>query len=277
MDLPTELPPRTDTEWPARPQPPRRPGILSGIGMVVLYFVMQLAVGFVVAIVLAIGYAIYLGTQGRMLAAGAITAELRSPNGRVVLTVVSLMVVAALMLWIIRRRWPAQWSVAMPPGFGFVAPENRWFFLWAILVAVAGALGGAFLTQALAHGHAIHQDVTVLGREAPLALHVALSIVVVCVAPVVEEALFRGVLLSGLLRHMSAAWAVLVSAIIFGGVHYPDFAFVWYPLPALVLLGVLLAWIRLHSRSLWPAITLHATNNLIAVIITWTAIGHTHG
>lgn len=245
--------------------------------MVVLYFVMQLAIGFLVAVAVAIVQTVRQGLQGRQLSAEAVTAGLQGPVGKLVITVATLLIVAVLMLWLIRRRWPAQWSVAMPPGFGFAMPASRWFFLWAILLGVAGALAGSLLTQLLAHGHALHQDVTMLGRQAPVGLHVALSIVVVAVAPVVEETLFRGVLLSGLMRRMSATWAVLVSAIIFGGVHYPDFAFVWYPLPALMLLGILLGWIRLHSRSLWPAITLHATNNLIAVIVTWTAMAHAHG
>ena len=96
---------------------------------------------------------------------------------------------------------------------------------------------------------------------------------VVCVAPFVEELVFRGVLLSGLASRMHIGWAMLVSAIVFGCVHLPDFKFAWYPVPALILLGLVLAWLRVRTRSLWPSITLHAANNFFAVL-GWFLVTH---
>ncbi len=275
MDLPTESPPHTDTASPGASAPPRVPGPWGGIAMVVLYFLLQLAVGLLVGIVLAIGYV----TMGTAQGHGAETAMdwLQAPSGKVVLTIVTLPIVAAVMLWMIRHRWRAQWSLARPPGLGFTAPPNGWFYLLAIIVAGGWAVGGALLTQLLAHGHAVQQDVTVMGSQVSFGMHLLLAVVVVCVAPVVEEALFRGVLLSGFMRVMPAAWAVVASAVIFGGVHYPDFGFAWYPLPTLMVFGALLGWIRLESRSLWPAIVLHATNNLIAVTAEWIILARGHG
>jgi hypothetical protein len=93
------------------------------------------------------------------------------------------------------------------------------------------------------------------------------------VAPFVEELVFRGVLLSGLASRMPIGWAMLASAVVFGCVHLPDFKFAWYPVPALIILGLVSAWLRVRTRSLWPSITLHATNNFIAAI-AWFVVAH---
>jgi len=73
---------------------------------------------------------------------------------------------------------------------------------------------------------------------------------------------------------MPIAWAVVVSAVIFGCAHLPDFKFAWYPVPALVLLGLLLAWLRVRTGSIWPPITAHATNNFIAALAWFLAAHH---
>ena len=104
-------------------------------------------------------------------------------------------------------------------------------------------------------------------------MRVLLALMAVCVAPFVEELVFRGVLLSGLASRMRVGWAIVVSALIFGCAHLPDFKFAWYAIPTLVLLGLALGWIRIKTRSLWPAIVLHATNNFFAVL-AWFVVAH---
>lgn len=243
--------------------------------MVVLYPVLQLVVAVVLGVLAAIGYGIVQGTQGHKVSSVAVQQMFRSPEVKTGFTVATIAVVAVLMLWIIRRQWREQWSVASPPGFGFVWPREGIWFLYAGLAGAAVALLGGVLTQWLAHGHEVQQDVTMMGRHVSLGMRVALAALVVCVAPVVEELIFRGVLLSSLMRHMKAGWAVALSALIFGCVHLPDFKFAWYGIPALVLLGVVLALLRLRSRSLWPAMVAHAFNNLMATI-GWFVAAHPH-
>ncbi|HET8555494.1 MAG TPA: CPBP family intramembrane glutamic endopeptidase [Rhodanobacteraceae bacterium] len=254
---------------------PRRPGIWGGLGVVVLYPVLQLIVAVALGLFAAIGYGIALGLQGSRTTTAAVRHAFQSPDVKTGFTVATIAVVAVLMLWIIRRQWRGQWTVASPPGFGFVRPQESVWFLYAVLTGVAVALLGGVLTQWLAHGHEVQQDVTVMGRHVSLGMRVALAALVVCVAPLVEELIFRGVLLSGLMRYMKAGWAVTLSALIFGCVHLPDFKFVWYAIPALILLGAVLAWLRLHSRSLWPAVAAHAFNNLMATI-GWFVAAHPH-
>lgn len=242
--------------------------------MVALYFLLQAVVGAVVGLVGIFVYAFIQGATGHHFGAAAIGRLLHEPSIKTGLTIIVLAIVAALTLWLTRRFWREQWSVADPPGFGFVRPERPWmFFAMAVAAAVALAYGGSWLTEFLAHGHAFHQDVSVMGKNVPLGMRIALAALVVCVAPLIEELLFRGVLLSGLMRRMPVWPAILVSALIFGGAHLPDFKFAWYPIPDLMLLGVALAWLRVKSRSLWPSVAMHATNNLLAAI-GWFVVAH---
>lgn len=241
--------------------------------MVVLYLALQILVSVLLAVILGLGFGIIHGAGGHTVDQASVVRWMHSPNILTGLTVVTVLIVATFMLWLIHRYWPAQWRVADPPGFGFVKADGLRFFVYAVVIGLCVAFLGGFLTRLLAHGHAVHQNVTVMGEHVTLGMRVALAVVVVCVAPIVEELIFRGVLLSGLMRYMSAGRAIAISAVIFGCMHLPDFGYAWYPIPALVILGALLAWIRLRSHSLWPAITMHATNNLVAVIL-WFAVAN---
>lgn len=92
-----------------------------------------------------------------------------------------------------------------------------------------------------------------------------LGIGVVVVAPVVEELVFRGLLLRSLLRRMSPGWAVAVSAAVFGLVHLadPGAAVV---VPGLVALGLLTGVEATRTGSLSRPILLHAGFNLLTVV-----------
>jgi len=84
-------------------------------------------------------------------------------------------------------------------------------------------------------------------------------------APIVEEVLFRGVLLSMLRRHMGAAWSVVVSAAVFAAVHLVDPNAIAV-VPGLFLLGLVLGWVALRRGDLSLAIAFHSGINLLAAI-----------
>lgn len=256
--------------------PPRTPGPWSGIGTVALYFALQLAAGLVIG--LASGFAIALVVAARASLRG-LKAEpaiiqktvqhlVLQPEVRVGIILATLVIAATAMLWFIHWRWRPLWAIAQPPGFGFSRPRHGAYVLLAVVLGLAAAYFGGLLANALAGPHAPRQDIDIWARSVTLGLRVPLAIATVCIVPVVEEAVFRGVLLSGLLRRLQVAWAVVCSALVFGLVHLPDFKFAWYPVPTLVLFGLLLAWLRLRSGSLWPAITAHATLNAVGAA-TW--------
>ncbi|MEO8269324.1 MAG: CPBP family glutamic-type intramembrane protease, partial [Aureliella sp.] len=76
-----------------------------------------------------------------------------------------------------------------------------------------------------------------------------------------EEGLFRGFVLSSLHRY-SAAWAIGLSALLFGLMHVltSNVLAVERFLPT-TFMGLLLAWIALRTGSIWPGVMLHALHN----------------
>lgn len=89
-------------------------------------------------------------------------------------------------------------------------------------------------------------------------------------APMVEELLFRGVLLRGLLRKFEPATAVLVSSVIFALVHYLGDPNTLPFLPALAGLGAVLAIVALRTGDLSASIFIHAGFNLTTTILFLT-------
>jgi membrane protease YdiL (CAAX protease family) len=85
-------------------------------------------------------------------------------------------------------------------------------------------------------------------------------VAVVVLAPVVEELIFRGLGFSLLQRFGDIAAIVLVG-IAFGAAHGLVEAF-----PLLAGFGMLLAWLRSRTNSVYPCIAVHAVFNGIAMI-----------
>jgi sodium transport system permease protein len=80
-----------------------------------------------------------------------------------------------------------------------------------------------------------------------------------------EEFLFRGVLLAGTRRHLSPLKVILLNGLIFGAFHVPS-ATIYRLLPSATL-GILLAWVVLRTRSIWPGMLMHFVNNGSIVIL----------
>ena len=277
MDLPTENTPTVPT---ATAQPvEKRPGVWSGLGIVALYFLLQFGLGILFGViagfVLMFRAAFDAGLHHRAPpdARAVMQALMANPDTRVVFIVATIAAAALVMILLIRQFWRVQGSRAELPGFGFAPPAKKHAYLIAVLLGAAVLLLGGPLTHLLAGHHEVNQDVSLLAGNVSIGMRLLLALLVVCVAPFVEELVFRGVLLSGLATRMPIGWAMLLSAIVFGCVHLPDFKFAWYPVPALIILGLASAWLRVRTRSLWPSITLHATNNFIAAIAWFVVAG----
>jgi hypothetical protein len=75
-------------------------------------------------------------------------------------------------------------------------------------------------------------------------------------APVLEEMLFRGIVLRGFLKQYPRWQAILGSAVLFGAAHLNIYQFV-----VGVVLGTVLGWLYDRTRSLIPCIALHGAYN----------------
>jgi uncharacterized protein len=81
----------------------------------------------------------------------------------------------------------------------------------------------------------------------------------VLLAPVLEEVLFRGIMLDGFLKRYSPTKAIMWSALFFGLIHL-------IPAQAIgaAVLGVALGWLYYRTRSLWLCMAVHFVNNAVA-------------
>jgi uncharacterized protein len=84
---------------------------------------------------------------------------------------------------------------------------------------------------------------------------------VAVVPSICEEVLFRGYLLRNFEKSMTPLLAILASGLLFGLYHVR-----LTQLIPLAVLGMLLAWLTIKTRSIWPAIAAHFANNGSAVL-----------
>lgn len=84
-------------------------------------------------------------------------------------------------------------------------------------------------------------------------------ITVVILAPILEELFFRGIVLEGFLKNYSPWKAIIWSSIIFGVGHLNP----WQAIGAAIL-GILIGWAYVRTKSLIPGMLMHFFNNLLA-------------
>lgn len=91
----------------------------------------------------------------------------------------------------------------------------------------------------------------------------AASVIAVCVlAPLLEEMLFRGIILRGFLAQYPRWQAIMGSALLFGVAHLNLYQFV-----CAFLIGILAGWLYERSQSLLPSIGLHAAYNTAFTVL----------
>ena len=150
----------------------------------------------------------------------------------------------------------------LPEVFALRWPRRS--FIGGMLLQLGGAV---FLSLGLAGAVQTLWPTSPAFRQAHLEIlegggNLVVAVVfVVLLAPLSEELLFRGLILHGLLRNYSRRRAIWTSALLFAAAHLDP----WKFLPVLVG-GVLLAWWRVQSGSLWPGFAGHMVVNALPVL-----------
>jgi hypothetical protein len=169
---------------------------------------------------------------------------------------VAMVLVVGLIALVVRyrRKRPiAEYLALRPQPVGVLL---RWLGYAALLLLAANVSGALFQRPDVPEWMAT----TVSTVDHPYVFVFALA---VC-GPVLEEVLFRGYILRASLEsrlHPLAA-IVLVSALwALTHLQYDLYDMFW-----IFLLGILLAWSRLRTGSLYPAVAVHCTWNLVAYL-----------
>ena len=121
------------------------------------------------------------------------------------------------------------------------------------------------------HSRANLNDVTIAAQVSAAPRTTAL--IVIFLAPFVEEVLFRG-LVFGCLREKSAVVGYAVSALLFAFLHVWTFALSSWDASYFALMlqylapGLVFAWAYDRSGTLWTSILLHAIVNALALYVT---------
>lgn len=176
------------------------------------------------------------------------------PTG--VYALASLAVVIALVWWL-----PAEDRVRILP---YRRPTGR-----ELVAAVGVALLTIFVIDPI--GTAV-ADFAGAGDPGTGSLDGRLEVAIyatsaIAVAPIVEEALFRGVALEALHRQFGVSVAIAGSAGLFGGIHFLSGG-----IPGILtalLGGIGYAWLRIQFENLTGAALAHLINNVFWVAVTF--------
>jgi membrane protease YdiL (CAAX protease family) len=224
----------------------------------------QIGLVFFVAVVLELALAGAVGVVCGALAAA------RGEDPLSWLTAVPAIVVQVIagsaMLAALAAIVPKVRGLAPGRALGLAAP--RWN---ALAVAALGVLPMGILSDELTYGvgraapqlfdRFILEQFATTFADASGPWFVALTAAIAIGPALGEELLFRGLILGSLAAQLPRGLAVVLSAILFGAIHFDALQ----GLGAL-LVGLYLGFVVLATGSLWPAIAAHALNNLLCAL-----------
>jgi membrane protease YdiL (CAAX protease family) len=131
--------------------------------------------------------------------------------------------------------------------------------LVALVNAGVGLLAGGFENPQV--------DALTGGRTLAPGELLALLALVAGVVPFAEELFFRGMLYPLLRSRLAAALAIVLNAALFAAAHVVPLL-----LPGLFVVGLLLAYLRERSGSIWPSVCFHALQNGTALLLINAAL-----
>ena len=157
------------------------------------------------------------------------------------------------------NRYRARWST-----LGLRRTEIRWVLTlpWLALLGsliFAGIYSGIITAMGLDSLKPSPIPEDILGHGLSRLLN---TLIIVVWGPFTEEVFFRGFMLAALVPSFGVIRAVIISSAIFAAAHFTLGVMI-----PLFVTGMLLSWLYLKTRSIWPPLAAHAAQNLIAVSV----------
>jgi uncharacterized protein len=92
------------------------------------------------------------------------------------------------------------------------------------------------------------------------------GVLAVTLAPLFEELFFRGFLQPLLSRTFGVLAGILITALVFGLMHAPEYEWAWQYVVAVSVAGAVFGWVRARTNSIIPSTIMHGCYNLVFVI-----------
>jgi membrane protease YdiL (CAAX protease family) len=239
---------------PVTPAPPDPPELPDGARRFPAWPPWFAAVGFVVGLagtLVAVGFV--------ALGLGAAGVDSDSPTLVIVGTLIQgLVFVATALFFASRVERPRAWHFGLR-GTKFW-PALGWSALGLFSFYSVTAIYSAVVQPDVEQG-----TVEALGGDQGTFGLILAGLMVIAVAPVVEEIFFRGFFYRALRTRFGIVLAATINGLLFGSIHF-DFEGVdgLLILPPLALLGVIFCLVYERTGSLLPVIGMHAFNNMVA-------------
>lgn len=220
-----------------------------------------------------IGYVAFAVTVVAMLTVGVELQELHMQGGLIASELICILL-PGLYVYLSRRKSPG-WDF---PSLGKPDLPLRWF-AWIGLTAAAlgiaaNVVSGIFieLIPALQEMARAYEETVEVLLQPEKPLDAALGIVAVAIAaPVCEEFLFRGAILTSQRTSEQRLGVILLTnGVLFSALHLNPLSFV-----ALIAVGAFFAHLTVLTRSLWPAIFAHAVLNTVNGVLVPRLIADT--
>jgi uncharacterized protein len=178
-----------------------------------------------------------------------------SPGVNIVATLIQDAALAGCAVWLASRV-----ARPRPQQFGIRAVSLKQALKWGG-IAIAIYLGFQLAYVQLVHPDQQQTTLEDLGAGNGTALTVLIGVLVVGVAPAVEEFFFRGFFYGALRTQFPFLVAALLDGLVFGAVHAPTGV---EAVPPLIALGFAFCLLYEATGSIIPGIVLHTLNNMVA-------------
>lgn len=186
----------------------------------------------------------------------------------------SELLAALWLIWYLRRQGPAVLTDGSPRGIGWRAAAPRAYGMAAL---------GAFAVLLLAVGEfrLIPPDASKLNdielaqlfQGPPLVAFIAAGVIVI-MAPLIEELVFRGIGFAGIAAKLGTGWAVVLTTLIFTALHAPEKIYYLPGFADVAAVALLSCALRLRYRSIRPGIAMHFLYNFGMLAVPLLGGGH---
>ncbi|MCL5006250.1 MAG: CPBP family intramembrane metalloprotease [Acidobacteria bacterium] len=102
----------------------------------------------------------------------------------------------------------------------------------------------------------------------------AIAVFAVLIAPFMEELLFRGLLFAFFEKHGGLTFAVAATALLFAGLHIPEYWGAWDHVIMILIVGLILSLARGITRSVTPSYILHLAYNGTLIFLLYIQTQH---